>query len=125
VALPPKSGKPILPELGYDLPCEVQGRFSDKYKPSLDTVGGLAERQREAKILLEEYDKAMKALGKRRPKYMEYPRKRYRPLTTKPTKPTDIIYQMPLRSSSRLMKPLRLKLRERLRRPPRKNEISP
>ncbi|KHN96534.1 zinc finger protein [Metarhizium album ARSEF 1941] len=72
VALPPKSGRPIVPQLGYPLPCEVQGRFSSKYRPSLDK-SGLDERRAEAKTLLDEYDRSMQALGKRQPKYTEYP----------------------------------------------------
>ncbi|KAF5127453.1 hypothetical protein E5D57_008385 [Metarhizium anisopliae] len=72
VALPPRSGRSIVPELGYSLPCEVQGRFTSKYRPSLDK-SGLDERRTEAKTLLDEYDRSMQALGKRQPKYTEYP----------------------------------------------------
>jgi hypothetical protein len=75
VALPSRSGKPIVPELGYWLPCEVQGRFTSQYRPSFDKCG-LDERRVEAKGLLDDYDRSMKALGKRQPKYTEYPRKR-------------------------------------------------
>jgi hypothetical protein len=74
VALPSRSAKPIVPELGYRLPSEIQGFFSEKFKPSLEG-SGLDSRRREAKDLLDVFDKAMKALGKRRPKYTEYPRK--------------------------------------------------
>jgi hypothetical protein len=72
VALPSRTGKAMVPELGYNLPCEVQGRFSSQYRPSPDK-GGLDERRLEAKYLLDEFDRSMKALGKRRPKYTEYP----------------------------------------------------
>ncbi|KAG5983944.1 hypothetical protein E4U55_006651 [Claviceps digitariae] len=72
VALPPRSGQPIVPELGYALPCEVQGRFTSKYRPSLEK-SGFDERREEAKILLDEYDQSMRTLGKRQPKYTEYP----------------------------------------------------
>ncbi|KAL6864071.1 hypothetical protein J3F83DRAFT_716354 [Trichoderma novae-zelandiae] len=71
VALPPRNDRPAVPELGY-LPCEIQGRFSTQYRPSADK-GGLDERREEASQLLDEYDRAMHALGKRRPKYTEYP----------------------------------------------------
>lgn len=74
VALPPRSKKAIVPELGYDLPCEVQGRFTSQYRPAFDKLG-LDERRIEAKSLLGNFDNSMKALGKRRPKYTEYPRK--------------------------------------------------
>jgi hypothetical protein len=74
VAVPPRSKKPIVPELGYDLPCEVQGRFTSRYRPAFDRIG-LDERRMESKSLLDEFDNSMKALGKRRPKYTEYPRK--------------------------------------------------
>lgn len=74
VALPPRSGKSMVPELGYPLPCEVQGRFTSKYRPSIDK-SGLDERRAEAKILLDDYDRSMRSLGKRQPKYTEYPRK--------------------------------------------------
>ncbi|EQL03463.1 zinc finger protein [Ophiocordyceps sinensis CO18] len=72
VAVPPRSGKPAVPGLGYDLPCEVQGRFTSQYKPSFDKPG-LDERREEAKDLLDNYDRSMMALGKRQPKYTEYP----------------------------------------------------
>ncbi|KAM5352650.1 hypothetical protein ACJ41O_005372 [Fusarium nematophilum] len=72
VALPARSGRQMIPEFGYSLPCEVQGRFTSQYRPSPDK-GGLDERRIEAKILLDEFDRAMKGLGKRRPKYTEYP----------------------------------------------------
>ncbi|OBS29345.1 hypothetical protein FPOA_03281 [Fusarium poae] len=72
VALPARSGRQMVPELGYDLPCEVQGRFTSQYRPSPDK-GGLDERRMEAKGLLDDFDRAMKSLGKRRPKYTEYP----------------------------------------------------
>lgn len=74
VALPSRSGHPILPELGYALPCEVQGRFTSKYRPSVEK-SGFDERREEAKTLLDEYDQSMRNLGKRQPKYTEYPRK--------------------------------------------------
>lgn len=73
VAVPPRSGRPAVPGLGYDLPCEIQGRFTSQYKPSFDKPG-LDERREEAKDLLDYYDRSMKALGKRQPKYTEYPR---------------------------------------------------
>ncbi|KAI5467252.1 hypothetical protein BGZ63DRAFT_418972 [Mariannaea sp. PMI_226] len=72
VALPARTGKPMVPEFGYNLPCEVQGRFTSQYRPSPDK-GGLDERRLEAKYLLDEFDRSMKALAKRRPKYTEYP----------------------------------------------------
>ncbi|KAF7545309.1 hypothetical protein G7Z17_g9266 [Cylindrodendrum hubeiense] len=72
VAHPSRSGKAMVPELGYSLPCEVQGRFTSQYRPSPDK-GGLDERRIEAKDMLDEFDRSMKALGKRRPKYTEYP----------------------------------------------------
>ncbi|KAH7149184.1 hypothetical protein B0J13DRAFT_441022 [Dactylonectria estremocensis] len=72
VAHPSQSGKAMVAELGYSLPCEVQGRFTSQYRPSPDK-GGLDERRIEAKELLDEFDHSMKALGKRRPKYTEYP----------------------------------------------------
>ncbi|KAG6100240.1 hypothetical protein E4U31_004068 [Claviceps sp. LM219 group G6] len=72
VALPPRSGQPIVPELGFALPCEVQGRFTSKYRPSAEK-SGFDERRAEAKILLDEYDQSMRNLGKRQPKYTEYP----------------------------------------------------
>ncbi|KAF5569772.1 hypothetical protein FPHYL_1761 [Fusarium phyllophilum] len=72
VALPPRSGRQMVPELGYSLPCEVQGRFTSQYRPSPDK-GGLDERRMEAKMLLDDFDRSMKSLGKRRPKYTEYP----------------------------------------------------
>ncbi|KAK2680874.1 hypothetical protein RAB80_002667 [Fusarium oxysporum f. sp. vasinfectum] len=72
VALPARSGRQMVPELGYSLPCEVQGRFTSQYRPSPDK-GGLDERRMEAKVLLDDFDRSMKGLGKRRPKYTEYP----------------------------------------------------
>ncbi|ESU17048.1 hypothetical protein FGSG_13745 [Fusarium graminearum PH-1] len=72
VALPARSGRQMVPELGYNLPCEVQGRFTNQYRPSPDK-GGLDERRMEAKGLLDDFDRSMKNLGKRRPKYTEYP----------------------------------------------------
>lgn len=74
VAIPSRSNKPIVPEAGHELPCEVQGRFTSHYRPAYDK-SGLDERRMEAKPLLDEFDASMKALGKRRPKYTEYPRK--------------------------------------------------
>lgn len=73
VALPPRTGKPMVPELGYNLPCELQGKFTSLYRPSAEKIG-LDERRNESKALLDGYDEQMKALGKRRPKYTEYPR---------------------------------------------------
>jgi hypothetical protein len=78
VALPSKSGKRMVPELGYNLPCELQGRFTSQYRPS-PNKSGLDDRKEEAAALLDEYDRSMGALGKRRPKYTEYPRKVTRP----------------------------------------------
>ncbi|KAF5662208.1 transcription factor [Fusarium heterosporum] len=72
VAQPARSGRQMVPELGYNLPCEVQGRFTSQYRPSPDK-GGLDERRMESEALLDEFDRAMKGLGKRRPKYTEYP----------------------------------------------------
>jgi hypothetical protein len=72
VALPPRSSKALVPELEYDLPCEVQGRFTNRYRPAFDKIG-LDERRIEAKTLLDDFDRSMKSLGKRRPKYTEYP----------------------------------------------------
>ena len=72
VAVPSRSKKAILPETGHDLPCEVQGRFTSHYRPAYDKTG-LDERRLEAKPLLDEFDSSMKALGKKRPKYTEYP----------------------------------------------------
>lgn len=71
IALPPHD-RPIIPELGY-LPCEIQGKFTTQYRPSAEK-GGLDERRDEAKLLLDDFDRSMHALGKRRPKYTEYPR---------------------------------------------------
>lgn len=73
VALPPRSKRSIVPELGYDLPCEIQGKFTNLYRPAFDKIG-LDERRIEAKTLLDEFDRSMKSLGKKRPKYTEYPR---------------------------------------------------
>jgi hypothetical protein len=72
IALPPHSDRSLVPELGY-LPCEIQGKFSTQYRPSADR-SGLDERREEARQLLAEYDRSMYSLGKRRPKYTEYPR---------------------------------------------------
>ncbi|KND88322.1 hypothetical protein TOPH_06995, partial [Tolypocladium ophioglossoides CBS 100239] len=72
VAVPPRSGRSVVAGLGYGLPCEIQGNFTNQYKPSFDKAG-LDERKAEAKNLLDEYDRSMKALGKRQPKYTEYP----------------------------------------------------
>ncbi|KAK0387325.1 hypothetical protein NLU13_5638 [Sarocladium strictum] len=72
VALPPRSGKRVVPELDYELPCQIQGRFSSQYQPSADKAG-LDERKVEAQALLDEYDRSMRAIGKRQPKYTEYP----------------------------------------------------
>ena len=74
VAIPSRSKKPINPEAGVDLPSEIQGRFTSQYRPAFDRIG-LDERRSEASTLLDDFDKSMKALGKRRPKYTEYPRK--------------------------------------------------
>lgn len=74
VALPARSGKSMVPELGYDLPCEIQGKFTSQYRP-IPEKGGLDERRIEAKPLLDQFEASMKGLGKRRPKYTEYPRK--------------------------------------------------
>jgi hypothetical protein len=76
VALPPRSKKAMVPELGYSLPCEIQGRFTNLYRPAFDKIG-LDERRIEAQSLLEEFDRSMKSLGKKRPKYTEYPRTFY------------------------------------------------
>ncbi|KAH8171440.1 C-x8-C-x5-C-x3-H type zinc finger protein [Sarocladium implicatum] len=72
VALPPRSGKSVVPELGYPLPCQIQGRFSSQYQPSAEKTG-LEQRKDEAYALLDEYNRSMKAIGKRQPKYTEYP----------------------------------------------------
>ncbi|KAJ2971228.1 hypothetical protein NQ176_g7798 [Zarea fungicola] len=72
VTLPPRSGKAMVPELGYSLPCEIQGRFTSQYRPAPDRAG-LNERRMEAKDLLDQFEASMKAMGKRRPKYTEYP----------------------------------------------------
>ncbi|KAL7796030.1 hypothetical protein V8C37DRAFT_18751 [Trichoderma ceciliae] len=71
IALPPHNDRSIIPELGY-LPCEIQGKFSTQYRPSAEK-SGLDERREEAKQLLDDYDRSMHGLGKRRPKYTEYP----------------------------------------------------
>lgn len=78
IALPPRHDRPAIPELGY-LPCEIQGKFTIQYRPSAEK-GGLDERRDEASQLLDEYDRSMNALGKRRPKYTEYPRMLKKPL---------------------------------------------
>lgn len=72
VTLPPRSGKAMVPELGYSLPCEIQGNFTSQYRPAPDRAG-LNERRMEAKDLLDQFEVSMKAMGKRRPKYTEYP----------------------------------------------------
>ncbi|TQV95249.1 hypothetical protein V2A60_009705 [Cordyceps javanica] len=72
VTLPPRSGKAMVPELGYSLPCEIQGNFTSQYRPAPDRAG-LNERRMEAKDLLDQFEASMKAMGKRRPKYTEYP----------------------------------------------------
>ncbi|KAJ6779781.1 hypothetical protein PWT90_04959 [Aphanocladium album] len=72
VTLPPRSGKAMVPELGYSLPCEIQGKFTSQYRPAPDRAG-LNERRMEAKDLLDQFEASMKAMGKRRPKYTEYP----------------------------------------------------
>lgn len=72
VALPSRSSKSLVPEFGYNLPCEIQGRFTNQYRPAFDKLG-LDERRIESKGLLDDFDHSMKALGKRRPKYTEYP----------------------------------------------------
>ncbi|WYZ41482.1 hypothetical protein EsH8_V_000377 [Colletotrichum jinshuiense] len=73
VALPSTSGRRILPELRPDLPCEIQGRFTDKYRPSMNFVGKPEDRETEAKPLIEQYQREMTVLGNRRPKYADYP----------------------------------------------------
>ncbi|OAR03091.1 hypothetical protein LLEC1_03150 [Akanthomyces lecanii] len=72
VTLPPRSGKAMVPELGYRLPCETQGNFTSQYRPAPNRAG-LNERRMEAKDLLDQFEVSMKAMGKRRPKYTEYP----------------------------------------------------
>lgn len=72
VTLPPRSGKAMVPELGYPLPCEIQGKFTTQYRPAPDRAG-LNERRMEAKDLLDQFEASMKAMGNRRPKYTEYP----------------------------------------------------
>ncbi|PHH64326.1 hypothetical protein CDD81_4683 [Ophiocordyceps australis] len=72
VAVPSRSGRPAVAGLGYVLPCEIQGIFTSQYRPSSEK-SGLDERRVEAKQLLDTYDSSMKSLGKRRPKYTEYP----------------------------------------------------
>jgi hypothetical protein len=74
VAYPSRSGNAIVREFGADLPCEVQGRFTAAYMPDTTVPGGLDHRQAEAARLLQRYDADMARLGKRRPKYTEYPR---------------------------------------------------
>ncbi|OLN93110.1 hypothetical protein CCHL11_07464 [Colletotrichum chlorophyti] len=73
VALPSTSGRRILPEIRPDLPCEIQGRFTDRYRPSSNFVGKPDDREAEAKPLIEQYQREMKSLGNRRPKYADYP----------------------------------------------------
>ena len=72
IALPPRSQKPMVPELGYSLPCEIQGNFTVHYRPAPDNFG-LDERRTEGKDLLDSFEHSMKSLGKKRPKYTEYP----------------------------------------------------
>ncbi|EGX88459.1 C-x8-C-x5-C-x3-H type zinc finger protein [Cordyceps militaris CM01] len=72
VTLPSRSGKAMVPELGYSLPCEIQGNFTSQYRPAPDRAG-LNERRMEAKDILDQFEASMKAMGKRRPKYTEYP----------------------------------------------------
>ncbi|CAI4215314.1 unnamed protein product [Parascedosporium putredinis] len=72
VALPSQSRKPVLPGAGRSLPCEIQGQFSDRFRPS-DSGAGLEDRKRDAKDLLTQFEKAMSDLGPCRPKYTEYP----------------------------------------------------
>ncbi|PHH52133.1 hypothetical protein CFIMG_003506RA [Ceratocystis fimbriata CBS 114723] len=71
IAMPSQSGRPVIKELGL-LACEIQGRFSSKFQPSTDACG-IDERRMESSALLDIYDQSMAALGKRRPKYTEYP----------------------------------------------------
>lgn len=71
--MPPQSGKRIFPESERSLPCEIQGEFSAKFRPSA-SGSGLEDRKRDANDLLAEYEKSMESLGNRRPKYTEYPR---------------------------------------------------
>ncbi|PNH75757.1 hypothetical protein VD0001_g1834 [Verticillium dahliae] len=73
VALPSQSGRRILPGANHELPCEIQGKFTDKYKPSLNFGGKPEDREREAKPFIDQYQKEMKALGNRKPKYADYP----------------------------------------------------
>ncbi|ROT37474.1 hypothetical protein SODALDRAFT_379930 [Sodiomyces alkalinus F11] len=73
VALPSQTGKRIMPDLGYPLPCEIQGNFADRYRPSANFVGKPEDREMEAKALIDEYQREMKGLGNRRPKYADYP----------------------------------------------------
>jgi hypothetical protein len=75
VAHPSRSGKPVVPELGADLPCEVQGRFSAAYRPDPSVPGGLDQRRTEAAPLLAKFEQDMASLGRRRPRYTEYPRR--------------------------------------------------
>ncbi|KAL1896419.1 hypothetical protein Cpir12675_002823 [Ceratocystis pirilliformis] len=71
IAMPSQSGRPVIKELGL-LACEIQGRFSSKFQPSTDACG-IDERRMESSALLDIYDQCMATLGKRRPKYTEYP----------------------------------------------------
>ncbi|KAH6697279.1 hypothetical protein F5X68DRAFT_125952 [Plectosphaerella plurivora] len=73
IAQPSQSGKRALPGHGHELPCEIQGRFADKYRPSAIPAAKLSDREKEAKVPLDEYERGMKALGPRRPKYADYP----------------------------------------------------
>ncbi|KAL5630375.1 hypothetical protein BROUX41_000247 [Berkeleyomyces rouxiae] len=71
IAMPSQSGRPIIKELS-SLPCEIQGRFAARFRPSTNACG-IDERRMESSMLLDLYDQSMAALGKRRPKYTEYP----------------------------------------------------
>ncbi|KXH41747.1 hypothetical protein CSIM01_07001 [Colletotrichum simmondsii] len=73
VALPSPNGRRILPELRPDLPCEIQGRFMENYKPSPNFVGKPDDRETEARPLIDQYQREMTSLGLRRPKYADYP----------------------------------------------------
>ncbi|OHE97971.1 hypothetical protein CORC01_06834 [Colletotrichum orchidophilum] len=73
VALSSPNGRRILPELRPDLPCEIQGRFMENYRPSPNFVGKPDDREAEARPLIEQYQREMTSLGLRRPKYADYP----------------------------------------------------
>ncbi|KAF5507691.1 hypothetical protein CGCA056_v013306 [Colletotrichum aenigma] len=73
VALPSSSGKRIIPELASELPCEIQGKFADRYRPSGIIPAKPEDREFEARALLDQYNREMKQLGNRRPKYADYP----------------------------------------------------